>query len=290
MSEYTQRFVDEIAANRTGEVPIDLVELENGHSALSIRKRGCFIIGLNLSAYGVTAPILFAEDNHAEAKLTASHPMSPVGPYDGIGGQHGFPRWAGYHEFQLPDGPSGERRVSMQAMRSDEGLSMTRGYALFGSGLSIASTVRNSTEAAERTSLGEHLYFWLPNQDAAGLRLDHLPLDERLEEPGATEAIMNGQPYFWGGFRGGSLIHFPDGRLVNVAAHAFVETPEGEQIAADEELGMIIWHCKNTESICFEPTLGFRSEGDAYNNERLVLDGYHSVTLETGIALVMVTS
>ncbi len=280
-------FDAEIIAHQQAETVSEAqVELRVGNSRLALRKRGSFITDCTLRdpETGAARAILYCEENRLKPKLTASHPMSPVGAYKDIGGQHGFPRWAEYHEFRLPDGPHGERRTSLQAMRSDRGLSIARAFELTPSALTIISSIRNSSQESASTSLGEHLYFVLPNEETAGLQVNGGSIDDLLTTPGAIDQIMQGESYFWPGFAGESLVTFPDGRRVELSAAAILEGREDESL--HDQLGLLFWHRPGTESICFEPTWGFSYPDRVVSNSELTVPGWSGASLATTIKLV----
>ena len=152
MTENFISFPEEIEHNQSEtEVPTETVELSKGKSALNVRLRGCFITNLNLTnpITGEETSILNSEQDKTKAKLTASHIMSPIGKYEGIGGQHGFARWADYHEFPLLDGENGEKRVSFQAKRSDMGLGLYK-YCELHDNCLISNTVFSTTTKTEQ--------------------------------------------------------------------------------------------------------------------------------------------
>ena len=279
MSEITPEFTEEINANKGSEtVPTRTTEVSNGVSSLDIRHRGCFIVNCELTSAssGEKVSVLHADPDSSIAKLTASHTMSPVGPSEGIGGQHGFPRWADYHEFAQNDGPNGEKRVAFQAMRSDDGLGLTKVFELTdGTTLSSDTIIYNSGAESTQTSLGEHYYFALADENSNGLTVNGRTLDELLGENAETD-IMAGKPHFWPLFDGEVELNFPAGHSMRLSAEFTGGTKS--------EIGMLVWHRPGSPSICFEPTVGFNAI--ARQNDGIKLPPYTGATLSSKIELL----
>lgn len=278
MSEITHPFAEEINTNARSEmVPTQATEINNGVSFLNIRHRGCFILNGELTSKhsGEKVAVLYADPDVSVAKLTASHVMSPVGPTESIGGKHGFPRWADYHEFAQNDGPNGEKRVAFQAMRSDNGLGLTKVFELTdGTALSSDTIIYNSEADPIRTSLGEHYYFALANENSNGLTVNGKTLDELLGK-NAENSVMNGKPLFWQSFNGEAEISFPAGHNIRLSAEFTGDIPS--------EMGMLVWHRPGSPSICFEPTVGFGTSGQ---NDGIELPSFTSAVLSSKIELL----
>jgi len=203
--------------------------------------------------------------------------MTPVGPSEGIGGQHGFARWADYHTFPQMDGPWERKNIAFQAERSDLGQGLVKQYELETNRLVIVTEALNYGSEPLQTSLGEHLYFSLPDEDTNGLKVNGSSLDELFGE-GVEASVMNGEPFFWDSFNGHPTnIDFTDGRQITLSA---IVPRKSEEI-----LGMLIWHRPGSPSICFEPTVGFRSSTE---NTNLEIDPYDSVSLVTLIEVASV--
>lgn len=273
-----QKFKEEITRNREEKLLTDTktVALKTPLSRLQIRERGCYITEAALFSptFDEVIPVLFSDSNISIPKLTASHPMTPVGPYDGIGGQHGFARWADYHAFYLDAEDDSTESVSMQAKRIDGGLTLTKVFELTDSTLTTKAIAQNPSDTPHRTSIGEHLYFMLSKENFSGLTINGHTLDELLGD-GAEEQIKQGMPLYWGDYPGSAAILFPDGyelRIKNTAT----------QTQADQ-IGMLIWHRPGTPSICFEPTLGFTQSQDQGS---LVVAPFDFIALHTSIELL----
>jgi len=275
MHKIKESFFQEINKNITAEVsPTSAIDLNTNKSFLSIRERGGFIVSCELTSLSTSEryKVLYSSDDIHTPKLTASHIMSPVGPSEGIGGQHGFPRWADYRVFSLGEGDDGEKRVAIQAKRSDDGLAIAKTFELSDSALSTHTTLFNSESNLVKTSIGEHLYFSLLSENFEGLKLDGKSLDELLGDD-AENSIKTGNSMFWDGFLGQISITFPSGYKVNLLANSINNT---------DSVGLLIWHKPGSPSICIEPTIGFNKFS---GNRGLVINPYDSVTLHTKIEL-----
>lgn len=275
MSDKSSTFEQEIKHNQSAErVSDEVAEIHGEHSSLEVRLRGCFITDCQLTIPGTEqkVKILYSAPDQEVPKLSASHIMSPVGPNEGLGGQHGIARWADYKEFELQDGENGEKRVSFQAKRSDTGLGIVKVFEISDSALVSNTTVFSSEEEPINTSLGEHLYFNLTNKSAEGLLINGQTLDEVLGE-GALSEVMSGKSYFWESFDGNAVINFPAGYSIHINATS----------SDPDSLGMLVWHRAGTESICFEPTVGFNRQT---GNENLTIEPYGMASLTTTIELL----
>lgn len=272
-------FSQEIEAARNAETVSDAAStLEHTSGArLEVRNQGCFVTELKLTdpGSGEQVEILYSDPDHTKSKLSASHIMSPVGPSEGLGGQHGFPRWANYHAFPLTGASGDEKQIAFQAKRSDMGIGISKEFSLGGNTLYMETTLQNPEPGPVQTSLGEHLYFALPNENTEGLRLDGKTLDELLGD-GSEATIMSGEAMFWPDFSGAVKIDFPAGHSIEMSTYA---------LAGEEQvpLGMLIWHRPGTPSICFEPTVGFDPNR---GNEQLEIAPSGQATLSTSIELL----
>jgi hypothetical protein len=277
MSETIRSFPEEIGAHRDARTAPSLItHLESGYNSLSVRNRGCFITECELTSAvsGEKTKVLYSDPDSRIPKLPASHVMSPVGPSEGMGGQHGFPRWADYHRFPLEDGPNGERRVAFQAKRSDNGLALAKTFELAGSSLSSQTTIYNSEPYPIWTSIGEHYYFALEGGQLDGLRVNGMTLDELLGD-GAEKDIKEDRPRFLESLDKEVIIDFPAGHSIILSAEFTGNT--------DLEPGMLVWHKLGSPSICFEPTVGFRANGQ---NNGIEIAANSGTTLATKIELL----
>lgn len=279
MEKNLKKFSQSIEAARTAESVPDTVETIShpSGSQLTVRLRGCFVSELELvdKTNNSRVDILYCSPDLTVSKLTASHIMSPVGPSEGLGGQHGFARWASYEQSPQPDGPNGEKQTSFKAKRGDGGIGVTKLFNLGEDNLITETTLTNPEGADAHTSLGEHLYFNLKDEIFDGLTVNGLTLDELLGE-GSLQTIKSGEAIFWPGFNGSATITFPAGYNVEIKASSTGTN-------TDEAAGMLVWHKPDSSSICFEPTIGLEAIGD---NEHLVVPAHGEVTLTTSIKLI----
>lgn len=268
-------FYEEIKHNKSAEVvSTEGIEIKCEHSSLDIRLRGCFITDCELidPVSGREIDVLYCDPKKIYIpKLPASHPMMPVSKSKGPGGQHGFPRWADYHKFELSDN-EGEKIVSFQAKRSDQGPGLTKVFKLSESRLRTRTIATNYQAETVHTSLGEHLYFSLPDENTDGLLVNGKTLDELLGENAECD-VMSGGSKLYEAFDGTVEIYFPSGYKVKLAA----------QVSQPGKLGLIVWHRPGSESICFEPTFGFDKET---GNEGLAIKPWQEVELTTTIELI----
>jgi hypothetical protein len=271
-------FAEEINANKYAEtVSSDVINLATIASSVDVRIRGGFVTDCELTSptTGNRVDVLFAESDLTKPKLSASHAMVPAGPYDGIGGQHGFPRWSDYHEFPVADGTDGKKVAAIQAKRSDQGFSLIKDLELTDSALTMRTTVRSSDVEPEQTSIGEHLYFALEDERFDGLQLNGQTLDELLGD-GSEDTLQNAGTLYWE-FGGESVISFPAGHSVRLSA-----TFEGN---TKYPLAMWIWKRQGSPSICFEPVVGV-SYFDQDDTSGVEVPPYGKASLSTKIELL----
>lgn len=271
-------FNQEVDANKNAaEVSNQIAGIETAASSLEMRLRGAFITDCELTSptSGVRIDVLYSETDLTKPKITATHPMVPAGPYDGVGGQHGFPRWSDYHEFPLEDGANGEKRMAIQAKRSDNGLSLTKAVELTESSVTTHTTIRSSDEANERTSMGEHLYFSLTDEDLTGLTINGQSINELLGD-GSEDIVKNDGTLYWN-FGGEAVIKFPAGHTIKLSA-AFEGTTE-------HPLALWIWKRSGSPSICLEPIVGVEHL-DEDDTAGVQIQPYSAATLSTKIELL----
>ncbi len=271
-------FSDIIKLTQTAERVSDVserVEHESG-SALEIREQGCFVTELTLTYPGTDkrVDVLYSDPDHTVPKLVASHIMSPAGPSEGLGGQHGFARWAPYRVIDRSQTPQGDKQIALEALRGEHPIGITKDFTLCDDILTMVTTIENHGDTDTQTSLGEHLYFNFTEGSEHDIRINRRTLDELLGE-GAQASIMAGDAVYWPDFEGAAVIHFPAGHTIGLEA--------GLASGDNSQLGMLIWHKPGTDSICFEPTVGIAGLGDNHN---LTLPAGGSVTLMTMIELL----
>lgn len=274
------------------QAPTDTVRLENGDSSIEVRTRGAFITECKLMSFSTepkAVELLYCDPEISASKLTASHMMTPVGPSEGIGGQHGIARWVDWHVFENPtDAPLSQNpRIVMQAKRGDLGESLFRTLELGKDELIIHSEIQSNVEEDTKVSLGEHLYFPCKEGDIEKIRLymdysedESVSLAEAFGQD-IADGILEGEPYYWSGFNGHVDVDFGDDEaLVEIDSDLDI----GDDTAPIQMVGMLIWHKPGTDSICFEPVAGFYKMPDGtLRNDELRLSPMDSVAMRTSI-------
>jgi galactose mutarotase-like enzyme len=272
------RFETEISSNQTAEhVPTETAEIYTDKSRLEVRLRGCFVTDCKLTSpsTGQRIIVLHSDPELDVAKLTASHVMMPVSKSEGVGGQHGYPRWADYHVFEASSNGPDSKRIGLQAKRSDLGLGLSKIFDITENALTTRTTVTNYETSAARTSLGEHLYFNLPDENTEGLTVNGETLDELLGD-GSEASIMQGNAMPYTDFDGEVAIKFPAGHTIRLTC----KTDDPSQA---NKLILTVWHRPGNDSICFEPMLGFSGET---GNEGLHIEPQSSQSLMTKIEVL----
>ena len=270
-------FAEEIEANKAAtRVSDEVARLETEGSRLDVRLRGAYITTCDLTSptSGKRVSVLYADSDLSQPKISATHPMVPAGPYEGIGGQHGFPRWADYDVTPMLDTESGEKQVALNANRSDQGLALSKRFVLSPSVLTTHTTITGG-ENVEHTSMGEHIYFSLQGESFDGLKLNGQSLDELLGE-GSLATVQNNGTLYWD-FSGMAVIDFPAGHSLKVSA-----TFQGESLYP---LAMWIWKRPGSPSICFEPVVGVKQLGQE-ENSGITLEPRCSAVLSTKIEII----
>lgn len=271
-------FAEEIEVNKNAiEVSSQVATAETMASSLDVRLRGAYISDCELTSptTGERVAVLYSEANLAKPKITATHPMVPAGPYEGLGGQHGFPRWSDYYEFPSVDGLNGDKYIAIQAKRSDDGLSLSKTFELTESTVTSHTTIASSEDSTEHTSMGEHLYFSLENENMNGLAINGKSLDELLGD-GSEEVIKNDGTLFFN-FGGEAVISFPAGHSIKLSALF-----EGQ---TEYPLAMWIWKRPGSPSICFEPVVGVENL-DEDDTSGVTINPYSKAILTTKIELL----
>lgn len=263
-------FAEQIELNQTAEsVSPETFGLTVTGGKLEIRGRGGFITGLELTSPTTddVVPILYAGEDRTVAKLSASHAMMPAGPYDGIGGQHGYPRWADY-EFT----PSGEGAGLLVAEGDADVLGYEKHVGLTSSTFTSRSVTHNNGSEPEQTSLGEHYYFTLEDGIFDGLLLDGRTLDEVFGE-GALANLKEWGVLVLDDFRE-AAITFPAGHSIRLSA--------GFEGDTSIPVGLWVWHRQGTPSVCFEPVVGVKDT----DNQGITIAPGQQAALDTNIELL----
>jgi len=261
-------------------VPDSFGHIKCGEACVDIRLRGGFITDFSL----FNERILYVPNDGdlLEPKLRASHPMTPAGPSEGIGGQHGPFRWTDYHVIYSTDS-----EIALQTARPDLGLGSARFYKVGEDSLTIEHRLLNSEDSPERTSVGEHFYFQLPGE-LDGTMLDQIRVnDKNLEEivgDKAKQQILSGQfLIIRNAFGDGSVSLTLPNHEIELSAELL---PGRNEAQTDTPLDLWVWHLPNSASICFEPVAGVIINDDGTtHNQGLTIDPYDLNTFNTRITV-----
>lgn len=286
---------DNLVAERMSltSVPIDgdeILRLQVGLATAQIRRSGAMILDASLVDHnGLLVPVLATTATTSEElrapKLSASHFMSPAGPYEGPGKQHGPARWLHYVEDGSTTSETSDLLVLTPESTKDAPVAFSRMVRLKADELRITSWLTNMTDEPLSTSVGEHLYFANPAPDDAQLELNHEFVDDVLGEPGAQEAIMSGSARLWHMPRGRQqLITFADGRIIRMRSSYMIDDDNPRQVRE-----ALLWKRPGTGTTCIEPTIGV-SAGDSPseaigNNTGLILKPHGRIALSTVLSL-----
>jgi len=280
-------FAETIEQNR--QVPVDPVELyraTNKGASVDVRRRGSIITGLCLETnhpHIWTTNVLYADTEMLDQpKLPASHPAFPFGRHEGLGGQHGWPRYA---DFELFSETSSSLRMS--AGDPAEVPVMTRAMRLARKSFSLSTQVENATGEAVDGSVAEHYYFVLPG-DLKDVRINDKKLSSVMGKD-AVNDIDNGVARFMTintepvGESGRRLpttrVHLFHGIDIELDAMAMGDAP-----SADADMSLVFWRRPGSASLCIEPVYGARLDDDGnLINTELVLAHGESVALNTEI-------
>lgn len=275
----SKKLFDHLIMERaTGHQPaarVDTKTVAVGGARVTVREQGGYIVeALLKDASGRIVPLLFADADISRTKINASHSMIPAGPYDGLGGQHGFARWADY------DVTVAGNVLSMTAQTPEGGLGIHKNIRLEPSTITIICQATNHGSQIIHTSIGEHLYFTLPGERSEGMLLG---TDAPLAPIPEREAIMRGETVFWDTFDGRVVAEFPDGgKTISMYVTTTTADEHGARRPCKAPTGMLLWHRPGTESICLEPVVGSMSLPD---NKHLEIEPGCTVIMRTTITL-----
>lgn len=255
-------------------------------ASFDLRLEGGYITSCYLlNSSDTPTQILYKPPDLSVAELDASHAMSPVGPFEGLGGQHGFARWADY----APDVIEKKSSSTLVWSNTPVGQPLLGRSAEFLGKNSVRFTteLHNTSDQLEtpvllKTSLGDNLYFSLPGGNAGGLRIG---ADQAsLAEPAELAEIMEGNAQLWAEYNGQAFVDFPDGQLIKIDTDIlYPDIGKYRKVP----LGLLLWHRPGTESICIAPTLGYGYDAKGrVRNDLLKLAAGAAIALETDIRLL----
>lgn len=276
MARTAEQFATTITERQAApEAPGKYFQVISGQSEAWIRRQGSFILKATLAdlATGELVNPFYCEDDATKPKLTASHPMMPVGPHKGPGGQHGWARWAEYstpnerHPLELD-----ELFIEAETLMIEDVTTLARWFKLSATQLWVTTGIVAKALGTTRTSVGHHDYYRLRDEgDIEGLTINDQRIDDFLGEQGAAREILQGTPRWLPELPERIEVGLPSGRRLAIKAWG-ESTPYPYLNTFSERMGMLLWHRQGTPSICFEPTMGVGGEDvEALKTDSLVL-------------------
>lgn len=247
----------EVTANqKTDHVDVRLRSLLTSEASATMRLRGGFItqLALRSETRGEMVEILHCQKDLSVRKLQATHAMSPVGPSEGLGGQHGPMRWLDHIVYDGRPVLAEEGPELNAIVKGGRGMPVACRSVLLRDNSAVIATTLHARDAAVDTSVGEHFYFAMPAGTTRDVRINNHPID-RLIGAGAADKVASGKAQFW---------PEPERKLrVELADRAFtldtgVGAMDGVEGAASG--GWLLWQRPGTPSICIEPVAGFTPE------------------------------
>lgn len=271
----------------------DIVHLqvpEDPAVVADVRLKGAMVLGCTLAnERGDHEAVLSTASSvrdYTAPKLGATHPMAPVGPYDGPGGQHGPLRWLPY--ITAYQQASDESKVTLMPTGPRGPFDIVRTVWLARTSIGVATSLENRTGDSAKTSIGEHAYFAMPVTPSSPdtLLINGVPLDDPLiGGKNAFTSLMGGQAIYWRNFGGQAKVQFPDGKRVDIEATLVRDGSGPRDLIPD----MLIWHRPGTDTVCFEPiggcVPGETREQPIEDNRALSLRPGQAVELATTVTL-----
>ena len=267
-------------------------ETNDGESSLVVRQTGATIRELRLGNVEVltTGTALDPHDIEQPLKIDAAHTMLPVGPSD-LGPQHGVSR---YSEYEVEH--STTTSVTLRNWDRLRNFGHTKEVGLFDDSAVITDTIENLALESTQTSAGEHLYFKVPEAELEGIRLVEEDGNDTVirghNEDGSifegtyadiVKKIQQGDTVYGENFSGSQLIEIPGVGQVRLLAEAAKSS--GDDVRVDFH----IWHRPGSDTVCFEPVVGFNVDEDGDHNDGIRLGPDESLQLRSEIQLVTKT-
>lgn len=289
----------EIAQEPLLELVPNPYDASGNHGALiQIRQRGGMVVSAALVPPDgmVATPVLSSNATDTAGllvpRLGASFAMMPVGPNDGPGGQHGPLRYVDfvptakvYHKPQRGRGLF--HVVELEAeLPPDSPFSATRHIGFIAlNRLVIATTIRNLSGKGMTTSLGEHMYFGMPDDATVDdITLNKLAIDERLGS-GATADIAAGKPRLWKGFNGMAVVQLSGQLTVEITSSTTPNTRSRGTPVPDMLLWRRVVNGMPSPTVCLEPVAGF-SPDPSEAVSPIVIPADESITHRTIVRLL----
>ena len=255
-----------------------------GGSKVVVRPSGAVIEALTLAdKSGRTTKIhdiLYSDGKIGTAKRSASHIMSPAGPFEGLGDQHGAGRWLDWHTFHINPDEFG-KRIAFQAKREDEEETLLRYVHLAERQATFESAVLAPLDQELHTSIGEHWYFKMDGD------LSEVAID------GKNLELFTGDDEVYNKLNAGVPLHIPMRSPLNVW---LIDLPGQPLIKMDTQLfstsGYVptelwIWRREGVDDyICIEPVVGVSHDNGCLENDLLLIQPGGEARLRTTIGLV----
>ncbi len=253
-------------------------ELHSGYAVAGGRHCGGFVTRLALESVqaGDVVEVLYTPPDAQDIKLSAWHPMMPVGPSDGLGGQHGYLRWVRHEPGEITQNHL-SAAIELTPHRSDAQPELTRVMLLQPDSFTATTLALSRSMSSGGTSWGEHIYFALPEGTPADIRIGGERLDTLLR-PGAAQGVAAGDAQFWPDFPGDAVVTFPDKEILLQATYT-----EAGGYTTVQGFGMLIWQRPGQPSICLEPVRGYSPET---GNSGLALPAGRLASMATTIQML----
>ena len=275
MTEYLSFAVEIEAYKSAMSVSPEVVGIKANQSVLNVRKRGAYVTLCELTSptSGQIIPIFHPVDDLEKTKPEATHSMLPAGPNDGPGGQHGFTRWADY-KIETAEMPDGGKLLTATAQQVGD-LAFRKTFLLTDSSITISAHAQNISDKTVHTSIGEHAYFDLTDDNLEGLKVNGLSLDELLHI-NSNEIFADKGTLYWQ-FPGEAKVEFPAGHSINLSTKF-----KGDSVYPS---ALWVWKSPTSDSLCLEPIEGVEHLDDL-DRSGVVIPPQGSATLITKIELL----
>jgi hypothetical protein len=285
-----------------------LLGLPSSASYLKIRQEGASIRDFSVNSIKILTsppykyikqteksrawPYHYYEDFLQPVKIDATHTMLPVGK-TGFGPEHGV---SPYLDYDIES--SSQEKVVLSSLDRLRNLGHLKTLELIPNGLIITDDIINLSANTQRLSLGEHLYF-----DCKENFIPEITLQHNSDKDSSVLKILNDRGEiiagtmadFWPVLKGGveSLqaefaglleLQAPDGRHIEIKAVA-------ESNGKPKRVDLLIWHQKDTDTICFEPIIGStKPAGSKTRRSQIEVNPGESFSLTTSLKLLLPNS
>lgn len=249
------------AARKERLVDPNTAVMTHGDARYVVRLRGGFIEQAMLVPDGADrgVAVLYADKDIDQARPDASFMAYPFGPSDAPGGQHGSPRWSEFHAFTDNERPHG---LVFQAEQSDVRGSSVRRFVELPEPdtLVVRNEVQSNRSESEATSIAEHLYLAAEETSLEQIMINGEPITDIIPSELLRSVLVDGTPFHWAEAPTQLRIQLPNRREIEIAATAAVYEEDSTCIDKEDEVSFVIWHRPGTDSICFEPVIGYAAK------------------------------